>query len=170
MPWCYWMLSSICLQTKNGSCQLIKRKIVDDEDENMSLTQSETDDEPRRDDFTAHEKGTQSKSELTHPPMPLAQSMLNQSKMRQKRNQARKAHNVAKRASQKKQQRWLKEELSENVHGMRSAVHAHFLFLLKVRDKYFYSLPATPSTEGHEILIQVSGHLGYVPRIFSMSH
>ncbi|MBW0480982.1 hypothetical protein O181_020697 [Austropuccinia psidii MF-1] len=32
-------------------------KIVDDEDENMSTSQSETNDEPRRNNFTAHEKG-----------------------------------------------------------------------------------------------------------------
>ncbi|MBW0487086.1 hypothetical protein O181_026801 [Austropuccinia psidii MF-1] len=50
--------------------------IVDDDDENMSLTQSETNDEPRRDDFMAHEQGTQSNSEFTHPQMSLAQSML----------------------------------------------------------------------------------------------
>ncbi|MBW0525815.1 hypothetical protein O181_065530, partial [Austropuccinia psidii MF-1] len=31
---------------------------------------------------------------------------------------------LAKPASQKEQQKWLKAELSENVHGMRSAVHA----------------------------------------------
>ncbi|MBW0586816.1 hypothetical protein O181_126531 [Austropuccinia psidii MF-1] len=98
--------------------------------------------------------------------MPLAQSMLEQSKVRQQRNQARKAHNVAKRASQKEQQKWLKAELPENVHGMRSAVHAHCLFLLKVRDKDFSSLPAPPSTEEREIEIQVAGHLGYVPKDF----
>ncbi|MBW0585826.1 hypothetical protein O181_125541 [Austropuccinia psidii MF-1] len=136
--------------------------MVDDEDENMSLTQMETNDEPRRDDFMAHEHGTQSNSEFTHPQMPLAQSMLEQSEVRQQRNQALKAHNVAKRASQKEQQKWLKAELPDNVHGMRSAVHAHCLFLLKVRDKDFSSLPAPPSTEEHEIAIQVAGHLGYV--------
>ncbi|MBW0474774.1 hypothetical protein O181_014489 [Austropuccinia psidii MF-1] len=96
-----------------------REKIVDDEDENMSLTQSETNDEPRRDNFTAHEQATQSNSEFTHPQIPLAQSMLDQSKMRQQRNQAHKAHNVAKRASQKEQQKWRKAELPENVHGMR---------------------------------------------------
>ncbi|MBW0539688.1 hypothetical protein O181_079403 [Austropuccinia psidii MF-1] len=95
--------------------------------------------------------------------MPLSQSMLRQSEMRQKRNQACKAHNVAKRASQKEQPKWLKAELPENVHGMRSAVHAHCLFLLKVRDKDFSSLPAHPSTEEHEIAIQVAGHLRYIP-------
>ncbi|MBW0484527.1 hypothetical protein O181_024242 [Austropuccinia psidii MF-1] len=95
--------------------------------------------------------------------MGLAQSMLEQSEVRQQRNQACKAHNVAKCASQKEQQKWLREELPENVHGMRSAVHAHCLFLLKVRDKDFSSLPAPPSTEECEIAIQVAGHLGYVP-------
>ncbi|MBW0590949.1 hypothetical protein O181_130664, partial [Austropuccinia psidii MF-1] len=96
-----------------------REKMVDDEDENMSPTQMETNDEPRRDNFTAHEHGTQSNSEFTHPQMPLAQSMLEQSEVRQQRNQACKAHNVAKRASQKEQQKWLKAELPENVHGMR---------------------------------------------------
>ncbi|MBW0534642.1 hypothetical protein O181_074357 [Austropuccinia psidii MF-1] len=130
----------------------------------MSPTQSETNDEPRRENLTAHEQGTQSNSEFTHPQIPLAQSMLNQSKMRQQRNQAHKAHNVAKCAIQKDQKKWLKEELPENVNGMRSAVHAHCLFLLKVRDKDFSSLPAPPRTEEHEIVIQVAGHLGYVPK------
>ncbi|MBW0502465.1 hypothetical protein O181_042180 [Austropuccinia psidii MF-1] len=103
----------------------------------MSPTQIERNDEPRRDNFMEHEQGTLSNSEFTHPQMPLARSMLNQSEMRQQRNEARKAHNVAKRASQKEQQKWLKAELPENVHGMRSAVHAYCLFLLKVRDKDF---------------------------------
>ncbi|MBW0577005.1 hypothetical protein O181_116720 [Austropuccinia psidii MF-1] len=110
-----------------------------------------------------HEQGTQSNSEFTHPQMPLAQSMLDQSKMRQLRNKACKAHNVAKCASQKEQQKWLKAEFPENVHGIRSALHAHCLFLLKFRDKDFSSLPAPPSTEKHEIEIQVAGHPGYVP-------
>ncbi|MBW0471846.1 hypothetical protein O181_011561 [Austropuccinia psidii MF-1] len=52
---------------------------------------------------------------------------------------------------------------SGNFHGMRSAVHSPCLFLLKVRDKDFSSLPAPPRTEEREILIQVAGHLGYVP-------
>ncbi|MBW0574267.1 hypothetical protein O181_113982 [Austropuccinia psidii MF-1] len=130
----------------------------------MSPTQSETNDETRRDNFTAHEKGTQSNSEFTHTQMLLAQSMLDQSKMRQRRNEACKPHNVAKRASQKEQQKWLKAELPENIHGMRSAVHAHFLFLLKVRYQDFSSLPAPPSTEEREIAIQVAGHLRYVPK------
>ncbi|MBW0501265.1 hypothetical protein O181_040980 [Austropuccinia psidii MF-1] len=37
-------------------------KIIYDEDENMSLTQSEKNDEPRRDNFMAHEQGTQPNS------------------------------------------------------------------------------------------------------------
>ncbi|MBW0579425.1 hypothetical protein O181_119140 [Austropuccinia psidii MF-1] len=82
-----------------------REKMVDDEDENMSPTQMETNEEPRSDNFTAHEHGTQSNNEFTHPQMPLAQSMLEQSEGRQQRNQARKAHNVAKRASQKEQQK-----------------------------------------------------------------
>ncbi|MBW0553627.1 hypothetical protein O181_093342 [Austropuccinia psidii MF-1] len=131
----------------------------------MSLTQMETN-EARRDNFTAHEQGTQSNSQFTHPQMGLAQSMLEQSEVRQQRNQARKAHNVAKCASQKEQQKLLKAELPENVHGMRSAVHAHCLLLLKVRDKDFSSLPAPRSTEEREIAIQVAGHLGYVPKDF----
>ncbi|MBW0491329.1 hypothetical protein O181_031044 [Austropuccinia psidii MF-1] len=130
----------------------------------MSPTQSARNYEPRRDNFTAHEKGTESNSAFTHPQMPLAQSMLNQSEMIQQRSKACKAHNMAKCASQKEQQKWLKAELPENFHGMRSAVHAHCLFLLKVRDKEFSSLPAPPSTEEHEIAMQVAGHLGYVPK------
>ncbi|MBW0487926.1 hypothetical protein O181_027641 [Austropuccinia psidii MF-1] len=99
-----------------------REKIVDDEDEKLSPNHSETYDEPRRDDFMAHEEGTQSNIEFTHPQMLLSQSMLEQSKIRQQRNQA---HDVAKCASQKEQQRWVKAELPENVHGMRSAVQAH---------------------------------------------
>ncbi|MBW0533905.1 hypothetical protein O181_073620 [Austropuccinia psidii MF-1] len=136
-----------------GHANASKEKIVDDEDENMSPTQSERDDEPRRDNLMAHEQGTQSNSEFTHPQMPLSQSMLDQSEMRQQRNKDRKAHNVEKRAGQKEQQKWLKAGLPENVHGMRSAVHAHSLFLLKVRDKDFSSLPAPLSTEEREIAI-----------------
>ncbi|MBW0540104.1 hypothetical protein O181_079819 [Austropuccinia psidii MF-1] len=151
---------------RTGHASSSREKIVDDEDENMSLTQSQRNDEPRRDNFTVHEQGTQSNSELTHPQMALAYSMLEQSKMRQKRNQAHKAHNVEKHASQKEQKNWLKGKLLENVHGMRSAVHAHCLFLLKVRDKDFSSLPDPPSTEECEIVIQVAGHLGYVPKDF----
>ncbi|MBW0505316.1 hypothetical protein O181_045031 [Austropuccinia psidii MF-1] len=141
-----------------------REKIVDDEDENMSSNHSETNDEPRRENFMAHEEGTQSNSELTHPQLPLAQSMLDQSKVRKQRSQARKAYNVAKHASQKEQQGWLKAEHPENVLGMRSAVHTHCLFLLKGRDKDFSSLPAPPSTEEREIVTQVAGHLGYVTK------
>ncbi|MBW0589143.1 hypothetical protein O181_128858 [Austropuccinia psidii MF-1] len=86
---------------RTGHASSSREKIVDDEDENMSLTQSERNDEPRRENFTAHEQGTQSNSEFTHPQMGLAQSMLEQSEVRQQRNQACKAHNVAKYASQK---------------------------------------------------------------------
>ncbi|MBW0547044.1 hypothetical protein O181_086759 [Austropuccinia psidii MF-1] len=49
-------------------------------------------DDEQRDDFTVHEKGTQSNSEFTHPQMALSQSMLQKSKMRQQRIQAHKAH------------------------------------------------------------------------------
>ncbi|MBW0562574.1 hypothetical protein O181_102289 [Austropuccinia psidii MF-1] len=147
---------------RTGHASSSRENIVDEEDEKMSPTQSERSDEPRRDNFTAHEQGTQSNTEFTHPQMPLAQCMLYQSEMRQKRNEARKAQNVAKRASQKEQQKWLKAELPENVHGMRSAVHAQCLFLLKVRGRNFSSLPAPTSTEECEIAIQVADHLGYV--------
>ncbi|MBW0475996.1 hypothetical protein O181_015711 [Austropuccinia psidii MF-1] len=147
-----------------GHASSSREKIVDDEDKNMSPTQSEINDEQRRENFTAHEQGTQSNSEFTHPQIPLSQSMLDQSKIRQQRHKARKAHNVAKRASQKEQQKWLKVELPEYVHGMRLAVHSHYLFLLEVRDKDFSSQPAPPSTEEREIAIQVAGHLGYVPK------
>ncbi|MBW0489868.1 hypothetical protein O181_029583 [Austropuccinia psidii MF-1] len=85
-----------------------REKIVDDEDENMSLTQSEINDERRRDNSMVHEKDTQSNSEFTHSQMALSQSMLEQSEMRQQSNQAHKAHNVAKRASLEEQQKWLK--------------------------------------------------------------
>ncbi|MBW0559825.1 hypothetical protein O181_099540, partial [Austropuccinia psidii MF-1] len=64
---------------RTGHASSSREKIVDDEDENMSPTQSARNDEPRRDNFTVHEQGTQSNSEFTHPPMPLAQSMLSQS-------------------------------------------------------------------------------------------
>ncbi|MBW0466032.1 hypothetical protein O181_005747 [Austropuccinia psidii MF-1] len=149
---------------KTAHASSSREKIVDDEDESISPNHNETNDEPRRDNFMAHEEGTQSNSEFTHPQMPLSQGMLEQSKIRQQRNQACKAHNVAKCASQKEQKRWLKAELTKNVHGMRSAVHAHCLFLLKARDKDFSSLPAPPSTEECEMVIQASGYLGYVPK------
>ncbi|MBW0492861.1 hypothetical protein O181_032576 [Austropuccinia psidii MF-1] len=41
------------------------------EKKNMSPNHSETDDEPRRNNFMVHEEGTQSNSEFTHPQMPL---------------------------------------------------------------------------------------------------
>ncbi|MBW0573165.1 hypothetical protein O181_112880 [Austropuccinia psidii MF-1] len=88
-----------------------REKMMDDEDENMSPTQMETNVEPQRDNFTAHENGTQSNSEFTHPQMPLAKSMLEESKVRQQRNQACKAHNVEKREIQKEQKKGLKAEL-----------------------------------------------------------
>ncbi|MBW0546884.1 hypothetical protein O181_086599 [Austropuccinia psidii MF-1] len=155
---------SYASKPRAGYSSSSREKIVDDEDDKMSPTQSERNDEPRRDNFMAHEQGTQSSSEFTHPHKPLAQSMLDQFKMRQRRNEAHKAHNMEKRASQKEQQKWLKAELPENVHGMRSAVHSHCLFLLKVRDKDFSSLQPPPTTEELEIAIQVAGHLGYVPK------
>ncbi|MBW0497459.1 hypothetical protein O181_037174 [Austropuccinia psidii MF-1] len=130
----------------------------------MSPTHSETNDEPRRDNFMVHEEGTQSNSEYNHSQIPIAQSMLEQLEIRKKGKQAGKAHDVSKHASQKEQQRWLKAELPENVHGIKSAVYAHCLFLLKLRDKDFSPLPAPPRTEEHEIAIQVVGHLGYVPK------
>ncbi|MBW0575168.1 hypothetical protein O181_114883 [Austropuccinia psidii MF-1] len=43
---------------RTGHASSSREKIVDDEDENMSPTQSETNDEPRRDNFTVHEQGT----------------------------------------------------------------------------------------------------------------
>ncbi|MBW0482266.1 hypothetical protein O181_021981 [Austropuccinia psidii MF-1] len=121
---------------RTGHASSSREEILDDEDENMYLTHSE----PR---------GTISRH------MSRALSQIG-------RNQARKAHNVEKHASQKKQQRWVKVPLLENVHGMRSAVHPHCLVLLKVRDKDFSSLPPPPSTEECEIVIQVAGHVGYV--------
>ncbi|MBW0574205.1 hypothetical protein O181_113920 [Austropuccinia psidii MF-1] len=129
----------------------------------MSSTQSETNGELRRDNFTMHEEGTLANSEFTHPQMPIAQSILNQPKMKHKRNQACKPHNVAKFASQKEKKRNLKAKIPDNVYWRSSDVQAHCLLLLKVRYKDFSSLPAPPSTEGHEIVIQVSSHLGYVP-------
>ncbi|MBW0558329.1 hypothetical protein O181_098044 [Austropuccinia psidii MF-1] len=98
---------------RTGHASSSKEKIVDDEDENMSLTQSERNDEPRRDNFMAHEQGTQSHNEFTHPQMALSQSMLEQSEMRQQRNQDHKSHNVAKHASQKEKQKWLKAEFQK---------------------------------------------------------
>ncbi|MBW0493241.1 hypothetical protein O181_032956 [Austropuccinia psidii MF-1] len=56
-----------------GHASSSREKIVDDEDENMSPSQSERNDGPRRDDFTAHEQGTQSNSDSIHPQMGLSQ-------------------------------------------------------------------------------------------------
>ncbi|MBW0584674.1 hypothetical protein O181_124389 [Austropuccinia psidii MF-1] len=98
---------------RKGHASSSRQKILDDEDENMSLPQSEINDEPRRDNFTAHEQGTQSNSEFTHPQIPLAWIMLAQSKMKKQRNKACKAHNVAKCASQKEQQKWLKKNFQK---------------------------------------------------------
>ncbi|MBW0563503.1 hypothetical protein O181_103218, partial [Austropuccinia psidii MF-1] len=109
----------LTLHQRTAHASSSREKIVDDEDENMSPTQMETNDEPRRDNFTAHEHGNQSNSELTHPQMPLAYSKLEQDEVRQQRNQACKAHNVGKRASQMEKQKWLKAEPPENFHGMR---------------------------------------------------
>ncbi|MBW0541531.1 hypothetical protein O181_081246 [Austropuccinia psidii MF-1] len=92
--------------------------------------------------------------------------MFDQSKIRQQRDQSLNTHNVAKHASQKEQQSWLKSEIPENVQGMISAVHAHCLFLLKGKDKDFSSLQEPPSTEKHEIAMQVASHLRYVPKDF----
>ncbi|MBW0469939.1 hypothetical protein O181_009654 [Austropuccinia psidii MF-1] len=133
----------------------------------MSPNHSETNDEQRRDDFMAHEEGTLSNSEFTHPQMPLSQSMLEQSEVRQQRNQAHKAHSVEERASQKEKQRWLKAELPENVHCMRSAVHSHCLFLLKVKDKNFSSLPA-PKSVKFQFKVLVIWDMS--PRMLSMRH
>ncbi|MBW0582227.1 hypothetical protein O181_121942 [Austropuccinia psidii MF-1] len=79
---------------RTGHASSSREKMVDDEDENMSLTQSERNDEQRRNNFMAHEQGTQSNSEFSLPQMGLAQSMLDQSEVRQQTNKARKAHNL----------------------------------------------------------------------------
>ncbi|MBW0490388.1 hypothetical protein O181_030103 [Austropuccinia psidii MF-1] len=86
----------------------LRVSLVNDEDENMSPTQNETNGKPRREDLMVHEKGTKSNSELTHPQMALAHSLLEQSEIRQKRNKYCKSLNVGKKSSQKDQQRWLK--------------------------------------------------------------
>ncbi|MBW0483131.1 hypothetical protein O181_022846 [Austropuccinia psidii MF-1] len=130
-----------------GHASSSREKIMDDEDEKMSPKHSETNDESRRDDFLANEEGTQLNSEFTHPQMPLSQSMRDQFKMRQQRNKACKAHNFTNCASQKEKQRWLKVELPENVHELRSVVQSHCMFLIEVKGKDFSSLPAPPSTE-----------------------
>ncbi|MBW0562209.1 hypothetical protein O181_101924 [Austropuccinia psidii MF-1] len=88
-------------KTRTAHASSPRGKIVDDEDEKMSPNHSETTDEERRDDFTVHEEGIQSNGEFTHPQIPLAKSMFEQSKIQQQKDQACKAHNVAKCASQK---------------------------------------------------------------------
>ncbi|MBW0573097.1 hypothetical protein O181_112812 [Austropuccinia psidii MF-1] len=93
---------------RTGHASSSREKIVYYEDENMSPTQSERNDEPTRDNYMAHQQGTQSNSEFTHSQMPLSHSMHNQSEMRQRSNEACQSHNVAKHASQKEQQKWLK--------------------------------------------------------------
>ncbi|MBW0469352.1 hypothetical protein O181_009067 [Austropuccinia psidii MF-1] len=135
---------------------LLGEKIVDDEDEKISLTQAETNGEPRNEIFTALEEGSWSNSEFPHPQMPLSQSMLEFSLNPRLESEGTR---LAKNASQKEKQSWLKAGLPDNFHEMRSAVHAHRQFVLKVNDKDFSSLPAPPSTEEHEIEIQVAGHL-----------
>ncbi|MBW0516321.1 hypothetical protein O181_056036 [Austropuccinia psidii MF-1] len=107
----------------------------------MSPTQSRKNGKPRREDLVVHEEVTRENSGFTHPQMALTQSFFHQSEMRQKRDQSFKAHNMEKGVRQKHKKRWLKVELPVTVHGMRSAVYAHFLFLLKVKDKDFSSLP-----------------------------
>ncbi|MBW0512195.1 hypothetical protein O181_051910 [Austropuccinia psidii MF-1] len=86
--------------------------------------------------------------------------MLDQSKMRKQRKQARKVPNVAKCARQKEQQKWLKVELPENVHGMRSAVHAHCLFLLKPFQQEF---PLLRSGRQHCDNKPVTNVMGSIP-------
>ncbi|MBW0503587.1 hypothetical protein O181_043302 [Austropuccinia psidii MF-1] len=149
---------------RTGHASSSIEKFVDDEDENVSPTQSETTGEPRRDDLIVYEECTWENSEFTHPQMPLSQCMLNQSEMRQQRKKAHKAPNVATHASQKEKQRLLKVELPYDVHGMRSVVNTHCLFLLKVKDKYFSSLLAQLRAGENESAIHLAGHLGYVPK------
>ncbi|MBW0564537.1 hypothetical protein O181_104252 [Austropuccinia psidii MF-1] len=59
---------------RTGHARSSREIIVDDEDENMSPTPSERNDELRGDNFTMNEQGTQLNSEFTHPQMPLSQS------------------------------------------------------------------------------------------------
>ncbi|MBW0477001.1 hypothetical protein O181_016716 [Austropuccinia psidii MF-1] len=66
-----------------GHSSSSREEIVNDEDGNMSSTQSETNGEPRRDNFSENEVENQSNSEFTHPQIPPTKSMLDQSKMRQ---------------------------------------------------------------------------------------
>ncbi|MBW0573057.1 hypothetical protein O181_112772 [Austropuccinia psidii MF-1] len=72
---------------RTGHASSSREKIVDHENENISPTQSKTNDEPRGKNFTVHQKGTKSNSKFTHPQIPLSQSMINQSEMRKQRNQ-----------------------------------------------------------------------------------
>ncbi|MBW0503325.1 hypothetical protein O181_043040 [Austropuccinia psidii MF-1] len=67
---------SYASKPRTGHASSSREKIVDDEDENMSPNQSEKNDEPRRENFMAHEQGTQSNSEFIHPQIPHTQSML----------------------------------------------------------------------------------------------
>ncbi|MBW0515816.1 hypothetical protein O181_055531 [Austropuccinia psidii MF-1] len=64
-----------------GHASLSRETIVHYEDEEMSPTPSETNGEPRRDNFMAHGEGTWGNSGFTHPQMLISQSMLDQSKM-----------------------------------------------------------------------------------------
>ncbi|MBW0464856.1 hypothetical protein O181_004571 [Austropuccinia psidii MF-1] len=125
---------------RTALASLSRETFLDAEDKNMSPNHSETNHEPRRDNFMVHEV------------------------IRKQRNQACKDHNVAKLAFQKEKQRWLKAELPESLHGIRSAVHTHCLLVLKVRDTDFSSIPAPPRTEEHEIEIQADGKLEYVTK------
>ncbi|MBW0493105.1 hypothetical protein O181_032820 [Austropuccinia psidii MF-1] len=49
-----------------------REKMAGYEDEKMSPNQSETYDDPRRENFMVHEEDTQSNSEFTNPQMPIA--------------------------------------------------------------------------------------------------
>ncbi|MBW0460286.1 hypothetical protein O181_000001 [Austropuccinia psidii MF-1] len=143
---------------RTAQASSLREKIVVDEDEKMSPNHSETNDEPRRDNFMTHEEGTPSNSDFTHPQMPIAQSILEQSETRLSKLTMWKMYKPEGAT------KMAESRIPKNVHGMRSAVHAHCLFLLEVRDKDFSSPPAPPSAEEGEIAIQVAGHLGYVPK------
>ncbi|MBW0468727.1 hypothetical protein O181_008442 [Austropuccinia psidii MF-1] len=136
----------------------------------MSSTQSATNGEQMRDNLTAHEEEAQTNSDFTNPQMPHAQTILDQYKIRKQRNQVLKAHNMLKHESSKEKQRWLKEELPDNFNEMRSAVHAHCVLLLKVKDKDFSSLPDPPSTEEGEFQFRFLVICVVSPKMFSMSH
>ncbi|MBW0520033.1 hypothetical protein O181_059748 [Austropuccinia psidii MF-1] len=98
---------------RTGHASSSREKMVGDEDENMSPNQSKTNDDPRREDFMVHEEGTQSNTEFTNLQMPISQSMLDKSEVRQQRSQACKPQNMAKRPSQKEKKTWLKAEIPE---------------------------------------------------------